>query len=791
MSKRRLRFRLASPVVLAAALFAGQVSAADAHALDRTSLPIPTPPFTGKVGKIEAESQPQFPRPVVAPEGAPNVVLVLTDDIGFATSSAFGGPVPTPNLDRLLQMGVVYNRFHTAAMCSPTRAALLTGREPHAVNYGSIGELTMGYPGYWGLLPRSAASIASVLQHNGYSTAMFGKEHNVPHSQDSPAGPFDLWPNQRGFDYFYGFLGGAMNQFNPRLFENGVAVDLSRKSDDYILDRDLADKAIGWVHTQKAAAPDRPFFLYLSPGSAHAPHQAPADWIDRFKGQFDQGWDAMRQEILARQVTKGIVPQGTVLTPRPDFIPAWDTLSAEERGVHARMMEVYAAQVAFQDDQFGRLLSELERMGVADDTLFLFIQGDNGGTAEGGLQGELNHAGQMANALEEPVAVMAGRLEEMGGPNTDQLFSVGWGWATNTPFPWTKQVASHLGGTRNPLVVAWPGHVPSGGSVRSQYAYVADIYPTILEAAGLPVPKSVDGVEQQPVDGISLLYSFTDAAAKGRRNEQAYELFGNRALYQDGWLANTTPARIPYNYGPTHGTPLDYEWELYYLPDDFSQATDLSDHYPEKLAELKSRWGELAADGKMYPISDDFSKRNFADTSTRKQVRDHFTYWGANISVPQTSGPSLGNRSFEIVADLGESDGRPIDGVIAAVGSQLGGWSFYVHEGRPVAFHARSALDADKTRIVGEPLPRGPITLRYVFTYEGPGRNGAGTMRIYVGDRIFGEGRIAQTISSPVPFPETFDTGRDAGAHVSPDYLDSDKFSGELRKLTITLAPKP
>ena len=468
--------------------------ALSAQDLDRRVLPIEQS-FGGSVEPLVANSRSQYPRPITAPQGAPNVVLILTDDIGFSTSTAFGGPVPTPNIERLLRMGVVYNRFHTAAMCSPTRAALLTGREPHAVNYGTIGELTMGYPGFQGTLPRSAASIATVLRENGYSTAMLGKEHNVPHSQDSPAGPFDQWPNNRGFEYFYGFIGGAMNQFDPNLVENGRPVDLSARPADYILDRDLVDHAIDWVHTQQAAAPDKPFFLYLAFGSAHSPHQAPADWIARFHGAYDAGWDELRQQNWQRGQALGLIPPGTDLTPRPAIIPAWDSLSGDERRVQARMMEVFAAQVAFQDAQIGRLLAELERTGEMGNTLFLFIQGDNGGTAEGGLVGEMNHAGGMANALEEPTADLLARLDEMGGPLTDQLYGAGWGWAVNAPFQWTKQVASHLGGTRNPLVVVWPGRVPSGGSVRSQYAYVADIYPTILEAAGLPVPTAVDGVE--------------------------------------------------------------------------------------------------------------------------------------------------------------------------------------------------------------------------------------------------------------------------------------------------------
>lgn len=767
-------------------LFLSTAVQATADQMDRTVLPIPPRPFEGHVRRIPAESEPSFPKPVPAPEGAPNVVLIMTDDIGFGSASTFGGAIPTPNLDRLAQMGVVYNNFHTAAMCSPTRAALLTGRNPHSVSFGSIGELKMGYPGYWGEVPPSAASIATVLKYNGFNTAMFGKEHNVPNSQSSPAGPFYLWPSTRGFEYFYGFIGGAMNQFHPRLFQNRVAVDMSDKPSDYILDRDLFDHAIDWVHTQKAVAPDKPFFLYLAPGSAHAPHQAPADWIEKFHGQFDQGWDALRQQIFEQQRRLGIVPKNTKLTPRPDIIPPWDSLTPVEQKVQARMMEVYAAMIAFQDYQFGRLLSELERMGVIDNTLLIFIEGDNGGTAEGGLNGEINLAGMMANGVTETTSMMFKRLDEFGGPRTDLLYSVGWGWAVNAPFQWTKQVASHLGGTRNPMVISWPGHVPSGGRLRSQYSYVSDIYPTILEAAGLKAPTRVDGVDQQPLDGISLVYTFNNADAPSRRTEQVYELLGNRAIYKDGWLANTTPKRVPWYYGPMEGSPLDYDWELYYLPDDYSQAVDLADGHPEKLAQLQKRWDVLAKEQNIYPISDDISDRNFADVSTRKELRDNFGYWGADISVPQTFGPSLANRAFTIEADLADDEDR-LNGVIAAVGGNLGGWSFYIENHRPVVYLTRSALRDEQYRIIGEPLPAGEVTLRYEFTYEGTGRNGPGSMRIYANGDLVGEGRFDRTLSSPVGFGETFDTGRDTGAPVSPDYEGENPLCGRLLRLTVTL----
>lgn len=757
--------------------------AAEETVPDRTILPLPKAPFSGTIAATAAQSVPTFPQPVRSPAGAPNILLVMTDDVGFGAASAFGGPVPTPNLERLLRRGVVYNRFHTAAMCSPSRAALLTGRQPHRVGSGSIGELTMGYPGYWGEIPRSAATIARVLRDNGYSTAMFGKEHNVPHSQASPAGPFDLWPNGKGFEYFYGFIGGAMNQFSPKLVRNGAEVDLSRAGPDYILDRDLVDDAIRWIHTQKAAAPDKPFFVYYAPGSAHSPHQAPADWIARFSGQFDDGWDALRERTFGRERAGGIIPTNAALTPRPDAIPAWSSLSSQERQVQARQMEVFAAMLAFQDAQFGRLLDEMDRMGVSEDTLILFIEGDNGGTPEGGLHGEVNEGGVMANGLDESLPVRLRRIDEMGGPNTMGKFSVGWGWATNTPFQWAKQVVSHLGGTRNPLVAVWPGHVPAGGAVRDQYTHVSDVFPTLLEAAGLPAPVQVDGIRQLPVDGISFAYSFADAQAPSRRREQVYELFGNRAIYQDGWLANTRPKRLPWYYGPTTGSPLDYQWELYYLPDDFSQSRDLSAQQPERLAALQQRWDELARDSGVYPLSDDFSGRNYADPTDAPPPPAEVTYWGAGISLPQKNGPPIAGRSFILDADLGDGAGGN-DGVLVATGSRFGGWSFYIHDGRPVAYVARSEIAEDQFRVIGAPLPPGGISLRYEFVYDGGGRNRGGLMRIWANGALSGQGRIDRTITLPAGFAETFDTGRDTGVPVSPDYAANGTFAGNLRKVT-------
>ncbi|MGH6781064.1 MAG: arylsulfatase, partial [Sphingomonadaceae bacterium] len=525
--------------------------ASPAVAQTGTILPVPEAPFAGKIGETYADSVAAMPKPVRAPAGAPNVLLILTDDVGFAAASTFGGPVPTPSLDRLAARGLIYNRFHTTAMCSPTRASLLTGRNHHAVATGLITDLATGFPGYWATIPRSAATVAEILRQNGWNTGFFGKHHNVPGALTSAAGPFDLWPTGLGFEYFYGFVGGDTNQWRPKLYRGTTPVE-HRHHPDRTLDSDLSTDLIHWIHNQQAAAPDKPFFAYLAPGSAHAPHQAPADWIARFKGKFDQGWDRLREESFARQKALGIIPADTALTPRPEAVPAWDSLSPDERRVHARMMEVYAGMLAYQDAEIGRVLAELDRMGEAENTLVLFIEGDNGASAEGGPEGDSNEIGVLANGVREDTGWLLKLMPEMGGPESYQIFSAGWAWATNAPFAWTKQVASHLGGIRNGLVVSWPKGIAARG-IRSQFSHVTDIMPTILDATGVAMPRAVNGAEQQRVDGVSLTYSFADADAPERHRTQYFELMGNRGIYADGWFANTTPRRAPWDVRPVQG----------------------------------------------------------------------------------------------------------------------------------------------------------------------------------------------------------------------------------------------
>ena len=772
MIGRRMRYSALAALSLASA----------AGAQDRTVLPAPEQPFAGTIGETWKNSKPAMPKRVQAPAGAPNVLLILTDDVGFAAASTFGGPVPTPNLDRLARRGLLYNRFHTTAMCSPTRAALLTGRNHHAVSTGLITDLTTGYPGYWAEMPRSAATVAEVLRLNGWNTGFFGKHHNVPGGQTSAAGPFDLWPTGLGFEYFYGFIGGDTNQWRPNLYR-GISPVERRHHPETTLDADLATDLIHWLHNQQAAAPDKPFFAYLAPGSAHAPHQAPADWIAKFKGRFDAGWDALREQSVARQKALRLVPADTMLTPRPAAIPAWDALSDDERRVHARMMEVFAGMLAYQDAEIGRVLDELDRMGESDNTLVLFIEGDNGASAEGGPAGDSNEIGKLANNVPEDTGWLLRAMPDMGGPDSYQIFSAGWAWATNAPFPWTKQVASHLGGIRNGLVVSWPKGIAARGT-RSQFTHVTDIMPTILEAAGLPLPTRVNGADQQRVDGVSMVYSFADAAAPERHRTQYFELLGNRGIYADGWFANTTPKRAPWDPRPVEGLPTDYDWELYDLRTDFSQSRNVAAVNPAKLAELQTLWKREAQANKVLPLDDRFGMARVMAGGI-PPMRGKSVFWGAGISVAQAVAPPINVRSFSITADIVVPKAGG-EGAVVASGSRFGGWSFFLDRGRPVAVHAFSQQPQHQYRIAAKDrLPAGPVQLRFDFDYaRGPGQGG--TLRISANGREMASGTVDRTILVAAGLGETFDIGRDTGAPVI-DYRRSDVFNGTISKVEVQL----
>lgn len=756
---------------------------------DRSILPIPPQPYQGELGVTVKDSTPFYARPPEAPKGAPNILLVMTDDVGFASSSTFGGPAPTPNLDRLAERGLRYNRFHTTAICSPTRAALLTGRNHHAVGIGTLSDLPSPYPGYTAHIPPTAATIARVLRDNGYSTAMFGKDHNIPHGQRSPAGPFDQWPTGRGFEYFYGFIAGDSDQWQPALYEGISPVRDGDRPEGYLLDEELADRAINWIHNQKAAAPDKPFFIYYANGSAHAPHQAPADWIARFHGRFDHGWDREREIILERQKALGIVPGDTALAARPDNIPAWDSLTEKEKTVYARFMEVYAAQLAFQDAQFGRIIDELERMGIVDDTLVVFIEGDNGSSAEGGHTGSINEMAELSTGDHLiDVEWLADNLDVLGSPATYQGYQAGWAFATDTPFPWFKQIASHLGGVRNGLVISWPGRIGQQGGIRSQYHHVIDVMPTLLEAAGIPAPERVDGIEQQPIDGKSMIYSFDDETAPSPRVTQYYEVHANRAIYHDGWLASTTPRNMPWNMPRAKGTDVTtYAWELYDLREDFSQSNDLAAQYPEKLAELQSLFDAEARQYNVYPLQDAGGQQRNIDMMRHAGVRPraNYVFWGKDIHLQMMSAPLITFLPFSLQAEIEVPPGGG-EGVIVAAGSQFGGWSFYLDGGRPVAFASVSPLPLPgmQSKVVADRvLSPGRHIIGFEFTMAGDG----GTLTITVDGETVATGPVERRPKILAGNGETFDTGRDTNVPVSPDYSGENAFNGSIGKVAVSV----
>jgi arylsulfatase len=755
-------------------------------------LPKPEPPFEGKIARTAKDSTPDFPKPVQAPKGAPNVLLILTDDVGFGASSTFGGPIPTPNFDKLAADGLRYNRFHTTALCSPTRAALITGRNHHSCATGDIMEMGTGYPGYDTLMSKSCGTIAQVLRGNGYGTAWFGKNHNVPDWQTSQAGPFDLWPTGLGFDYFYGFLGGDMNQWHSALYEGTTPIEPAEQSGGKLthLDQLLADHAISWIRMQHAVAPDKPFFVYYSPGIAHAPHHAPKDWIAKFKGQFDQGWDRVREETLERQKKLGVVPPDTKLTPRPAEIPAWDSLSSEQRKVYARMMEVYAGALSHCDYQIGRVLDAIGETGQLDNTLVIYIQGDNGASAEGSLQGTTNEVATNANGETEDITYLSSMIDKLGGPETYNHYPVGWAHAMDAPMQWTKQVASHFGGTRNGAVIRWPKRITAKGGIRPQFAHVIDIAPTIYEATGIAFPSSIDGVKQKPLEGVSMAYTFDDPKAAERHTTQYFEMLGNRGIYHDGWMASTTPLRLPWITAGSDPSPDDFKWELYHVDVDFSQADNLAASNPDKLKELLGIFDSEAKKYDVYPLDSSFVER--VDPAIRPSLtrgRTTFTYSSGMTRIPEASAPDVKNRSFRITADV-VMPGEGADGVLATEGGRFGGWGLLVIGEKPVFAYSFSNQPRSRYRVASDQkLAPGKHAIVVDFAYDGGGIGKGGTATLIVDGKKVAEGRIDRTISRRFSLDETFDVGADTGTPVIDDYADQMpfKFTGDLEKLMIEL----
>jgi arylsulfatase A-like enzyme len=748
-------------------------------------LPRPPPVFNGHIGRNTKDSAPDFPKEIEAPKGAPNILLIMTDDVGFGATAPFGGPIPTPTFDRLAKSGLRYTQFHTTALCSPTRAALLTGRNHHSNATGVIMELATGYPGYNSLMPKSNGTFAEVLRQNGYNTAWYGKNHNVPDWHSSQAGPFDLWPTGLGFEYFYGFIGGDTNQWAPALFENIKPIEPPHDQKDYFFDRDMADHAIARIQMLHAVAPQKPWLTYYVPGTAHAPHHAPKDWIARFKGKFDMGWDKMREETFARQKQMGIVPLNAQLTARSAGIPAWDSFDADHQKVFAHMMEVYAAALAYCDFQMGRILDAIDEMGQTDNTLVIYIQGDNGASAEGTPQGLLNEM-SVFNGIPEDFKQVKAHMDDLGGPLTFNHYPIGWAHAMDTPFQWTKQVASHFGGTRNGLVISWPARIKDKGAIRTQFHHVIDIAPTILEAVGVPAPSVLNGVPQKPIEGVSMVYTFDDAQAVSKRRTQYFEMFANRAIYSDGWVAATTPPVPPWvTFGAV--PPIDqYKWELYDVAHDFSEAVNLADKEPLKLKQLQDLFWVEAAKYNVLPL--DNSRAERFDVSIRPSLtrgRSQFTYYPGMVRIPEGSAPDFKNKSYRISAELEIPKGGA-QGVVLTQGGRFNGLGLYLLRGKPVFYY--NLVGVDRTRVAGkDKLSPGKHAVGVDFKYDGGGMGKGGSVSLSVDTKKVAEARLARTIPFRVSADETLDIGEDTGTPVSEDYAVPFRFTGTIKKVVIDL----
>ena len=750
-------------------------------------LPKAPPPFTGKIDPSRNKAEPGWPPEVQAPAGAPNVVLVLLDDVGFGASSAMGGVIETPALDKLASEGLRYDNFHVNAMCSPTRGALLSGRNNHQVGFGPITEAAAGYPGFNSVWPKSAASIAEVLKDNGYSTAAFGKWHNTPVWEVSAAGPFDRWPTYLGFEYFYGFMAAATSQWEPSLYRDTAPVEPPATPEQgYNLTHDLANDAIRWLHLHEAIVPEKPFFLYFATGGTHSPHQVPKEWIDRFRGRFDAGYDALRQEIYQREKQRGIIPSDADISPRPAELPAWNSLTPDARKLLARQMEVYAGFLAQTDYEVGRVLQAIRDEGRADNTLVLYIVGDNGATEEGSpLGGDLRRG----DGTYDSVAVQLARADKLGSKALNNLYGAGWAYALNSPFPWAKQVASHLGGITDPLIVSWPAKLSARGAVRRQFSHIVDIAPTIYQAAGITPPDVVNGVRQIPLEGKSLVATFGDANAKTGHTRQYFELIGNRGIYDNGWFAGRR-FLLPWESGRldkwTQEDPDKlHPWELYDLNTDYSQAHNLADQQPQKLAEMVALYDSEARRNNAYPTAP--LRLPQPSPAAGKTT---FTYREGVTRLPLRAAPMLGGKSHIFTADL-DVPASGASGVILAEGGRYGGFSLYVKNGKLI-YENNAQGHVHELIAAPHALPAGHVQVSYEFTVT-PGqtakgdaygtgvRNGHG--RLLVNGKLAGE----RDISSFGMFGETFDVGKDLGSPVSNDYVTPFAFNGTIEKITLTL----
>ena len=772
---------------------------------DRTVLPIPDRTFGGTIGRTIDRSVPDWSMiaGAKAPERAPNVLVVLIDDAGFGGPDTFGGPIATPALTRVQRMGLTYNRFHVTAVCSPTRAALLTGRNHHRVGFGSITESPGPFPGYTAARPRSCTALPRILRENGYVTGGFGKWHLTPDNVQGPAGPFDHWPQSWGFDHWWGFLPGAAGQYDPVITQDNATLGVPPGKDGqpYYFPDDLTDKAVEWLHGVRAQDGTKPWFMYYSTGCSHAPHHVAKEWADRYQGRFDDGWDALRERTLARQKQLGVVPPDTELTARPDLLPAWDSLSEEQRRLYIRQMEVFAGFSENADWNVGRLLDAVEEIGDLDNTLIFYIWGDNGASMEGTITGSFNEMTFLNGIVLEPERQVAlinqyGGIDALGGDHTAPHFAAAWAHANNTPFQWGKQIASHLGGSRDPMVVAWPSRIAADPEVRTQFTHCVDLLPTVLEAVGLPEPTVVDGIEQEPMDGTSFRYTFDDARAAEQHTVQYFEMFGSRAIYQDGWWACTRLDRAPWDFSPEtirRFAPGAYDpdadvWELYHLPDDFSQAHDLAAEHPDKLAELKRLWWREAERNRVLPLLGGLSM--FFGILPPMPTETRFTFAGDVQNVQRGMVPRVYGRSYAIEADLWVPDGGA-EGVIVANADFIGGFGLWVDE-RGMLNHTYSFVGVDTFRQVStEPIPTGDVTVKMLFEADEPRPGAGGIVTLWANGSKIGEGKMPRTVAVSFSSYAGMDIGRDNGLVVDRAYEERAPyaFTGTVRKVVFDLTP--
>ncbi len=836
--------------------------------IDGKQIPPPPPKFGGVIKEDAKDSTPWWPPRVVPPKGAPNVLLIMTDDQGYGVPGTFGGVIPTPSLDRVAKAGLRYIQFHSTALCSPTRAALITGRNHHSVGFGVIGELSTGYPGYDSIIGPESATVGEILKENGYATSWFGKDHNTPGFQYSTsAGPFEQWPIGMGFQYFYGFLGGETDQWTPYLFRNTTQIYpwIGRK--DYNLITDMADDAIRYLRDLNASAPDKPFFLYYVPGGSHSPHQPKQEWIDKFKGKFNMGWEKLREQIFENQKRLGVIPANTTLTPWPDGqaeyggakLPKWDSLSATEKKMYAHEAEVYAAYTAYTDYEIGRVIQAVQDMGKLDNTLIIYIDGDNGTSAEGTVYGTFNQLTAYNGIINEPEVkpVRAMNLlhyEQWGSDKTYPHMSVAWAWAFDTPFKWTKQVASHFGGTRQGLAISWPGHIKDPGSIRTQFHHVIDIVPTILEAAGVQAPDMVNGIKQKPIEGVSMLYTFdsANANAPSKRDTQYFEMVGNRAIYHDGWIAATTPPSPPWELGTGTMPPMNqYKWELYNIAQDYAEYNDLAASNPAKLKELQALFLTEAGKYQVFPLDNSGFVRLLAPKPSATAGKTDFTYTGVNVGIPVGNAPSILDRDYVITANVTIPSGGA-EGIIATLGGRFGGYALMLspsaswwlsskpvkyffwgllllgllliligtagrwrkrfgyafvviavlglvlafatqifHIGRGRPVFVYNFLDLERFRWEGlSSLDEGKHTIVFNFKYDGPGPAKGGTGVLSVDGKEVARKTIAHTIPLLMTADETFDIGLDTLTPVDFNYEVPFAFTGTIDKLNYHLGPE-